>query len=114
MSRQPSLRRRLLLAGLSASLVAAVATTGIAVVAGAAGVSFEVEGEAIPMAGYAQMTLIGAVLGVDALVRDAGVVGVSAGAGPAHLFVLPPRVVVEVQAPAEPAGITPSSRRRSA
>ena len=33
-------------------------------VAGAAGVSFEVEGEAIPLAGYAQMTLIGAVLGV--------------------------------------------------
>ena len=26
--------------------------------------SFEVEGEAIPLAGYAQMTLIGAVLGV--------------------------------------------------
>ena len=50
--------------GLKAGLVAAVATTAIAVIAGSAGVSFEVEGEAIPVAGYAQMTLIGAVLGV--------------------------------------------------
>jgi len=50
--------------GVQAGVLAAVATTGIAVVAGAAGVSFEVEGEAIPMAGYAQMTLIGAVLGI--------------------------------------------------
>ena len=50
--------------GLKAGLLAAVATTAIALVAGAAGVSFEVEGEAIPIAGYAQMTLIGAVLGV--------------------------------------------------
>jgi hypothetical protein len=50
--------------GLKAGLIAAVATTAIAVVASAAGVSFEVEGEAIPLAGYAQMTLIGAVLGV--------------------------------------------------
>jgi len=50
--------------GLTAGLLASVATTAIAVVAGAAGVSFEVDGEAIPMAGYAQMTLIGTVLGV--------------------------------------------------
>ncbi len=57
---RPSLWRT----GLKAGLVAAVATTAIALVAGAAGVSFEVEGEAIPLAGYAQMTLIGAVLGV--------------------------------------------------
>jgi len=50
--------------GVKAGLVAAAATTTIAVVASAAGVSFEVEGEAIPLAGYAQMTLIGAVLGI--------------------------------------------------
>jgi hypothetical protein len=56
----PSLWR----AGLKAGLIAAVATTAIAVVASVAGVSFEVEGEAIPLAGYAQMTLIGAGLGV--------------------------------------------------
>jgi len=57
---RPSLWRT----GLKAGLVAAVATTAIALVAGAAGVSFEVDGEAIPIAGYAQMTMIGAVLGV--------------------------------------------------
>ncbi len=50
--------------GLRSGVLAAVATTAIAVFASAAGVSFEVDGESIPMAGYAQMTLIGAVLGV--------------------------------------------------
>lgn len=50
--------------GLRAGVLAAAATTAIAVVASAAGVSFEVDGESIPLAGYAQMTLIGAVLGV--------------------------------------------------
>jgi len=50
--------------GLKAGVIAAATTTGIALVAGAAGVSFEIEGEAIPLAGYAQMTMIGAVLGV--------------------------------------------------
>jgi hypothetical protein len=50
--------------GLKAGVLAAVATTAIAVAASAAGVSFEIEGESIPLAGYAQMTLIGAVVGV--------------------------------------------------
>ena len=50
--------------GLKAGLVAAVATTAIALIADAAGVSFEVDGEAIPVLAFAQMTLIGAVLGV--------------------------------------------------
>jgi hypothetical protein len=50
--------------GLTAGVLGALATTAIAVVASAAGVRFEVEGEASPMAGYAQMTMIGAVLGV--------------------------------------------------
>ena len=57
---RPSLWRT----GLTAGLVAAVATTAIALVADAAGVSFEVDGEAIPVLAFAQMTLIGAVLGV--------------------------------------------------
>ena len=57
---RPSLWR----AGLRAGVLAAVATTAIALVASAAGVSFEIDGEAIPLAGYAQMTLIGAGLGV--------------------------------------------------
>ena len=56
----PSLWR----SGLKAGVLAAAATTVIAVIASAAGVSFEVEGEAIPLAGYAQMTLLGAVAGV--------------------------------------------------
>ena len=59
-SRAPSLWRT----GLRAGVIAAAVTTAGAVLAGVAGVSFEVEGEAIPVAGYAQMTLIGAVLGV--------------------------------------------------
>ena len=59
-SRAPSLWRT----GLRAGVIAAAVTTAGAVLAGVAGVSFEVEGEAIPIAGYAQMTLIGAVLGV--------------------------------------------------
>ena len=50
--------------GLKAGVLAAAATTAIAVIASAAGVSFEVEGEAIPLAGYAQMTVLGAVAGV--------------------------------------------------
>jgi Family of unknown function (DUF6069) len=57
---RPSLWRT----GLKAGLVAAVATTAIALIADAAGVSFEVDGEAIPVLAFAQMTLIGAVLGV--------------------------------------------------
>ena len=57
---RPSLWRT----GLKAGLVAAVATTAIALVGDAAGVSFEVDGEAIPVLAFAQMTLIGAVLGV--------------------------------------------------
>jgi hypothetical protein len=41
----------------------AVAATAVAAVAGAADVPFEIDGEAIPLGGFAQMTLLGAVLG---------------------------------------------------
>ena len=61
---QSVVRSSLWKTGLKAGALAAAATTAIALVASAAGVSFEVEGEAIPMAGYAQMTLIGAVVGI--------------------------------------------------
>ena len=44
--------------------VAAAATTAIAAVADAAGVSFETDGEPIPLMGFAQMTLIGVLLGL--------------------------------------------------
>jgi hypothetical protein len=45
-------------------IVAAVATTVIAAVALAADVPLAVDGEQIPVAGFAQMTLLGAALGV--------------------------------------------------
>jgi hypothetical protein len=51
-------------AGLGSGVVAAAATTVVAAVAEAGGVSFEIDGEAIPLLGFAQLTLVGAVLGV--------------------------------------------------
>jgi hypothetical protein len=44
--------------------VAAAATTAIAAIADTAGVSFETDGEPIPLMGFAQMTLLGALLGL--------------------------------------------------
>ena len=44
-------------------LVAAAITTAVAAAIHAAGVSFEVGGEMIPLAGFAQMTFLGAVIG---------------------------------------------------
>jgi peptidoglycan/LPS O-acetylase OafA/YrhL len=54
-----SLRRTTVVAG----LVAAAVTTGVAAAVHAAGVSFEVDGEMIPLVGFAQMTFLGAVIG---------------------------------------------------
>jgi peptidoglycan/LPS O-acetylase OafA/YrhL len=54
-----SLRRTTVLSG----VVAAVVVTAAAAMAHAAGVSFEIDGETIPLAGFAQMTLLGAVVG---------------------------------------------------
>lgn len=56
--------RPLLRAGAKAAAVAAVATTSIAAVASAAGVSFEIEGEAIPVSGFATMTLLWSFVGI--------------------------------------------------
>ena len=50
-------------AALISGAIAAVAPTAIAAVAHAAGVPLAVDGEMIPLAGFAQMTLLGAVLG---------------------------------------------------
>lgn len=50
-------------AGLRAGALAAAATTAVASVAVAAGVPLEVDGERIPLAGFAQMTLLCTVLG---------------------------------------------------
>jgi peptidoglycan/LPS O-acetylase OafA/YrhL len=54
-----SLRRTTVVAGLAAAAV----TTAISAAVHAAGVPFEVEGEMIPLAGFAQMTFLGAVIG---------------------------------------------------
>jgi hypothetical protein len=54
-----SLRRTTVVAG----LVAAAVTTAAAAAVHAAGVSFEVGGEMIPLMGFAQMTFLGAVIG---------------------------------------------------
>jgi len=50
-------------AALASGAVAAVATTAAAAVADGAGVPVAVDGETIPLLGFAQLTLIGAVLG---------------------------------------------------
>lgn len=55
----PSLRRSTLTSG----LVGAGVTTAAAAAVHAAGVSFEIEGEMIPLLGFAQMTFVGAVIG---------------------------------------------------
>jgi peptidoglycan/LPS O-acetylase OafA/YrhL len=57
--RAGSLRRTTVVAGLGA----AAGTTAVATALHAAGVSFEVDGETIPVAGLAQMTFLGAVIG---------------------------------------------------
>jgi hypothetical protein len=53
------LRRATLVSG----AVAAVATTAVAVAARAVDVPLAIDGEAIPVLGFAQLTLIGAILG---------------------------------------------------
>ncbi len=58
-TRPASLRRTTVLVGLAS----AAAVTAVAAVAHAAGASFEVEGEMIPLAGIAQMVFLGAVIG---------------------------------------------------
>ena len=50
--------------GAKAGVVAAVATTVVAAVALAADVPLALDGEQIPLAGFAQMTLLGAAIGV--------------------------------------------------
>ena len=58
-TRPSSLRRTTAVSGLQAAAV----TTAVAAAVHAAGVSFEIEGEMIPVLGFAQMTFLGAVLG---------------------------------------------------
>jgi hypothetical protein len=55
--------RALWVAGLVSGAVAAVATTVVAAVALAADVPLEIDGEQIPLFGFAQLTMMGAVIG---------------------------------------------------
>ena len=54
-----SLRRTTVVAGLAGAVVTTAAATAVH----AAGVSFEIDGEMIPLGGFAQMTFLGAVIG---------------------------------------------------
>ena len=56
-------RRPVWRAGVVAGLAAAAATTATAAAAHAAGVSLAIAGEPIPLAGFAQLTLVGALIG---------------------------------------------------
>ncbi len=62
--RTGTVRRPLPRVGIAAGLAAAVATTGVAVVGRAAGVSLDIAGEAIPLYAFAQLTFLAALLGV--------------------------------------------------
>ena len=55
--------------GLKAAAVAAVATTGFAAVTHAAGVSYAIKGEAIPVLGFGQMTFLFSLVGIGLAVR---------------------------------------------
>jgi hypothetical protein len=70
-------------AGTVSGLVAAAATTAIAAGADAAGHAVEVGGEQIPLLGFAQLTIVGALLGLAL----AAVLGRRA-ARPRHTFVV--------------------------
>lgn len=48
----------------AAAVVAAAAATAVAAIAHAAGVSLAIEGQQIPLAGFAQLTLIFAAIGI--------------------------------------------------
>lgn len=61
---RPFDRRALWLHGLGATVVASVVVTVLAVVASAAGVSFETASGTIPLAGYAQLTAFFSLIGV--------------------------------------------------
>jgi hypothetical protein len=56
--------RALWVAGLVSGAIAAVATTVVAAVARAADVPLAIDGEQIPLFGFAQLTLMGAVIGI--------------------------------------------------
>ncbi|GAA3628767.1 hypothetical protein GCM10022223_52830 [Kineosporia mesophila] len=56
--------RALLVTGVIAAVVAAVATTAVAAIGHAAGISLDVSGEPIPLAGFASLTLGFSLIGL--------------------------------------------------
>ncbi|GLY32285.1 DUF6069 family protein [Kineosporia sp. NBRC 101731] len=56
--------RALILTGVVAAVVAAAATTAVAAVGHAAGISLDVSGEPIPVAGFASLTLAFSLIGL--------------------------------------------------
>jgi peptidoglycan/LPS O-acetylase OafA/YrhL len=60
----PASNRQLRRSGAVAAVAAAVATTGVAVAADAIGVPITIGGEAIPIAGFAQLTLFFSAVGI--------------------------------------------------
>jgi hypothetical protein len=64
LTRPTTSARSLLRTGSLAGLAAAGATTAVAAVGDAAGVSHDIAGEPIPLLGFAQLTFVGALLGV--------------------------------------------------
>lgn len=57
-------RRRVWPAGLASGVAAAAATTITVLIARAGGVGVAVQGEEIPLLGFAQLTLVGALIGI--------------------------------------------------
>jgi hypothetical protein len=60
---RPSTTKQLWKTGIAAGLVASVATVAVAGAAKAIDVPIEVGGKAIPLLGFAQLTLVGAIVG---------------------------------------------------
>ena len=64
MTRSAPSTRGLVRSGALAGVIAAVCTTAVAVIARAADVSLEVDGDTIPIGAFAWWTLVGAALGI--------------------------------------------------
>lgn len=60
----PGSTRSLLVTGVLAAVAAAVATTAVAAIGRAAGISLEVAGEPIPLSGFAFLTMVFSLIGL--------------------------------------------------
>jgi hypothetical protein len=82
-STRPAPTRGLLRTGLASGVVAAAATTAVAGIAHAAGVSLDISGEPIPLAAFAQLTFVATMIGTVLAVAFA-----RRAARPRHTFVV--------------------------